>query len=348
MASISAAIRRLVEELAGLLESTGFGAPRRPAFALVQQGEGFRCYRTDKRRPVLVAEGDLATLQRAKLPRDMRSQPIELRIDSDSVLSKTLQLPAASQTYLDAIVRHQLERMTPWAADRVVFDYALADDGEASQDQVTVQLVATARDTYDALMGRLAAIGLKVGVIGTSEDPLDRPSPVNLLQGTRYERRDALRRFVATMLLLIAVVGLGASAYSGWRLWTLSADAATLQEGIAAARSAVEAQRDNSLASESHARLLARKREALPMILLVDALSEAIPTNTYLTELSVEEQDLRVAGFSSEAPALIGILEGAEILSEVRFAAPTTRDEETGQDRFEIVARIAAPAAAGQ
>jgi Tfp pilus assembly protein PilN len=80
------------------------------------------------------------------------------------------------------------------------------------------------------------------------------------------------------------------------------------------------------------------------MIVLVEELSKIIPASTYLTELAVQDQDVRISGLSSDAPALIGILEGADLLTDVRFAAPTIRDEEAAQDRFEIVARLASPA----
>ena len=121
MLSVNAGFQSLVDELAAMLEPLQIGMPRRPPFALVERAGAYELYRLDKTGPVLVKRGDLDDLARAKLPREVFSQPVEVRLDGSRVLSKLLQLPAASRSYLDSIVAHQVERNTPWAADRVVF-----------------------------------------------------------------------------------------------------------------------------------------------------------------------------------------------------------------------------------
>jgi general secretion pathway protein L len=309
---------------------------------LVERDGRYECYR-NRRRPVLLASGDFATLERGTVPREMLSTPIEIRLDAARVLSKVLQLPEASRNYLDAIVTHQLERMTPWTADRVVFDYTLADDEAVGKDQIAVRLVAIARDAFDNIVGRLKNAGLKPSLVGTTEDALDRPSPINLLGVSRAARRAALRRAVAAGLAAVVIVGVAGSAFAGWRLYMANAEAAAVHEAILATRRAVEAALSNSEAAEGYRRLLAMKEGNVPMVVLLDRLSEVIPSSTYLTEYTVEGEELRLAGFSSEAPALIGMLEETDLLTDVRFGAPTTREEGETQDRFEIVARIVAP-----
>ena len=344
MLSISASAASLIDELTALVEPMRGGARRRPPLVLVEQNGEYECFRIDRNGLTLLARGLIAALGDAKLPRDMLTQRLEVRLDGSRVLSKILQLPAASRLYMDAIVAHQLDRMTPWTADRVVFDYALAADAPAAKDQVAVRLVATSRDVFDGTMSRLTAAGLKPAVVGTSEDPLDQPSAVNLLHQSRTERRQALRRMVAGALIGILVLGAAASALSGWRLYRVNAEADAVQAGVAAARQQIEAARAATELTENQQRLLAQKRDSVPVVLLLDRLSELIPASTYLTELAIEDQEVRITGFSGDAPALIGILEAAETLTDVRFGAPTTREEDATLDRFEIVARLPAPA----
>ena len=343
MSAANAAVSSLIDEIAELVEPLRAKGARRPRFTVVERAGGYEIFRNDRNGPVRAASGSFGELGPDTLPRQITAQPVEIRLDGSRVLSKNLQLPGAGRQYLDAIVGHQVERMTPWAADRVVFDYVV-DEAASTADQVAVRLVATSRDVLDAATERLAALGLKPAVVGTADDPLDRASPVNLLEANKGERRQALRRTIGIVLLAIALLGAALSAFTGWRLYRVNAEAARVQSGLDAARAAVARSRSETADSESYARLFALKRSAVPTVVLLEELSKSIPSGTYLSELQVEGTELRMTGFSDAAPALIATLEATDLLSDVRFAAPTTRDEGTAQDRFEIVARIEPPA----
>jgi general secretion pathway protein L len=344
----SAMISAFVDDVAAAIEPMRRGRRKRAAITLVERGGGYEIYRNDRRGPTLLGSGELGDFGRKKFSREVRSQPVEVRLDGSRVLSKVLQLPAASRDYLEAIVTHQLERTTPWAADRVVFDYALAEGEAASKEHVAVRLVATSRDVFEATLARLSAAGIKPALIGTSEDPLDQPSAVNLLHTSRAERRKGLRRRVRAGLMALLVVGIGISAFAGWRLFAANAEAATLEQEMTTARASIEAAIARTQSSESYAELLERKNAVLPMVALLDQVSAIVPTSTYLTEFAVDGEELRLTGYSGEAPALIGILEAAELLADVRFAAATTREEGSTLDRFEVVARILPPAPGAQ
>jgi general secretion pathway protein L len=337
---LRSAAESFVDEVTAILETKRNPGRRHLQYTLVERGDDFECYRNNRGGPSLVAKGSLDRLGKARLPRKVRTEPIEFRLDGSRVLTKVMQFPAASRGYLDAIVAHQLDRATPWTSDRVVFDYAIADDEPAAEGQIAVRLVATSRDVFDRSMSRLAEARIKAVVVGTTEDPIDRPSVVNLLHSDRAERRAALRRKVGVGLLAFLLIGAGLSALTGWRLYALQAEAAGLQEETDAARASIESARAGTALAASRERLVAAKRGAIPIVLLLDKLSSIIPTNTYLTALSVEDGEVRIAGLTSDAPALIGILEAADILSGVRFVAPTMRDEGATPDRFEIAAAI--------
>ncbi len=186
MQPVVRAAGRFVDELTAIIEPRLRTGQRRPEYLLVERGEEFDCYHIGRGgTPVLVAKGSLKQLETAKLPRDVRSEPVELRIDGSRVLTKVLTFPAASRGYLDAIVAHQLDRVTPWSSDRVVFDYAVAEDEPAPEGQIAVRLVATSREVFRRAMSRLTAARIKAAVVGTTEDPIERPSPINLMHSDR-------------------------------------------------------------------------------------------------------------------------------------------------------------------
>ena len=343
MPSIAGAARSLVDELNAMLEPKRATVHRRGRHILVERGDEFEIGRVGVRGISVVGRGRLDAFDQRKLP---RAKPVEVRLDGSRVLSKVLRLPAASRTYLDPIVRHQLDRATPWAADRVVFDYTIADDEPTADGQIAVRLVATSRDVLDDAMGRLTAAGIEADVVGTSEDPIDRPSGVNLLQSSGSGQRALRRRRVEATLVAILAIGVSLSVLTAWRLYAVGATAQEIQAEMESARAGIESARAGMSLTDNRQRLIARKQDEMPLVVLVDKLSQIIPANTYLTELTIEKGEVHLVGLSSDAPALIEILEADDALSEVRFAAPTMRDEGATQDRFEIAARVTSPTVA--
>ncbi len=339
MPSLTEAAHGLVDEVTAFLEPKRARAGRRRRLILVERGDEFECYRADGGGVSLLTKGRIDELDMSKVPRQLLAQPIEVRLDGSRVLSKILRLPAASRGYLDPIVRHQLDRATPWAADRVVFDYAIADDEPTTDGQIAVRLVATSRDVLDGVTGRLKAAGIEADLVGTTEDQLDRPSAVNLLQAEGSGPRALLRRKVKATLLAILLIGVSLSILTGWRLYAVSATASELSADTDTVRSGIEKARAGMSLSDSRQRLLAQKQDETPVVVLIDKLSQTIPTNTYLTEFRIENGEVHLVGLTSDAPALLETLDASDVLTEVRFAAPTMRDEGATQDRFEIAGR---------
>ena len=76
--------------------------------------------------------------------------------------------------------------------------------------------------------------------------------------------------------------------------------------------------------------MLEAKQPDRAMMVLVDRLAAAIPPDTFLRELAVTQQKVRLVGASANAPALVGKLEAAG-LRNVRFTAAITRGKD-GRD----------------
>jgi len=65
----------------------------------------------------------------------------------------------------------------------------------------------------------------------------------------------------------------------------------------------------------------------MPVVVLIDKLSQTIPANTYLTELTWRTERCISLASRTMPPALLEVLDSSDTLTDVRFAAPTTRDE---------------------
>src|SRR6185503_2979453 len=145
----------------------------------------------------------------------------------------------------------------------------------------------------------------------------------------------------------VLLVGVSLSILTGWRLYAVNATASDLQTEMDAVRGEIDSARAGMSLSDSRQRLLAQKQDEMPVVVLIDRLSQAIPSNTYLTELNIENGEVHLVGLTNDAPALLEVLDSSDTLSDVRFAAPTMRDEGANQDRFEIAGRYKSAIADG-
>jgi general secretion pathway protein L len=81
-----------------------------------------------------------------------------------------------------------------------------------------------------------------------------------------------------------------------------------------------------------------RKHDAPLTVLVLETLSKILPDNTYLTELRVEGNKLRLTGITHDAPSLIGLIEQSGRFTRASFFAPTKRT--SSADHFNIEAII--------
>ena len=70
------------------------------------------------------------------------------------------------------------------------------------------------------------------------------------------------------------------------------------------------------------------------------ALSQVLPDHTYVTEMRVEGDKLRLVGVTRDAPSLIGLIERSGRFTRATFFAPTTRSPTDPGERFHIEAQI--------
>ncbi|MFK5600330.1 PilN domain-containing protein [Methylobacterium sp. HMF5984] len=258
---------------------------------------------------------------------------IDLRLPADQMLRRSLTLPSAGRAYLPSIIAHRLERLTPWRMDKVLHGFAVSPE-ERTDGTLVVDLLATSADRLAPVLKRLTAKGYVPTALGSAEDLIDAPPRIDLYAGRPGTADRFLRRRVGRIAVSTAAALTAACLASAWVAQEAEAEQAETTTLLAALRSRLQAHRGGGT---SHERALIEAHRDASALVLIDGLSAAIPDNTVLQEINLNSGKIRLAGRSSDAPALIKQLEGQAGLTGVKFAAPVVRDA-SGRDLFEITA----------
>ncbi|MCF7222097.1 PilN domain-containing protein [Marilutibacter chinensis] len=268
--------------------------------------------------------------------------PRWLLLPASTCLRRRLRLPAAAADRLRDVVGFEVDRQTPFAAEAVVYDARVLGhhdgDGQLDVELVVVPRAALApqRDALGALAADLAG----VDVAGPDGVPIG----VNLLPPSeRRLQRDPWRLW-NWGLAALAVTACGLMLWQVLENRRAAADVFEQQIGAqAAAGRQAAAQRQRLVSLIKGQAFLDTQRAARPTAVeVIDELTRRLPDSTYLEKLSLEDRRMMLIGLSSEAPALIGRLQGAGQWRSPALAGALQPDPASGRDRFTLTAELTA------
>lgn len=290
-----------------------------------------------------VADGAIVGRPAPELDAALRGSRVELTLRSDRFVFKPLELPARAAEFLDGVVRAQIDRLTPWSAERAAFGFGAPVD--AGSGRLIVTVAATAKPMLDPFMQAFAAHGAHAITVSTR--PPDAPPgapPIAIMEqnvagilGMHMARR-ILLIVLASCGLLTATAAIAATIINS----NLESRQDELAHRIAQRRAAALASRDtpDDPVTAAERALAKRKYETPSAVIALDVLSRILPDHTYVTELRIEADTLRLSGVTHDAPGLIRLMEQTPQFSQAAFFAPITRSQTDTGDRFNIEARM--------
>jgi general secretion pathway protein L len=314
---------RLVEEEAGMLVVQGGAEPARSEHS------------------IRVADGQVVGMPSDKAAAMMRGSRAEIFLQPSRFLFRPLELPKRASEFLDGIVRSQIDRLTPWAAGEAVFGWGKPED--IGPDRMVVTVAATARGLVAPYLHALTSLGVKSIAVSTLL-PGPEAVVVKVLDEKGHHALDVQRvRRILVAVLLVAALGAVVASVGGAVLdRTLQAKQDQLARQIASRRAAALGGREGTLDGATAAlRTLERRKHDNPSaVIVLEQLSKLLPDHTYVTEMRIEGDKLRLVGITRDAPSLIGLMEQTQYFSRATFFAPTTRSPNESGERFHIEAHI--------
>jgi general secretion pathway protein L len=248
---------------------------------------------------------------------------------------------------LSGVIQNQIERLSPWPPNNVVYGFNSGSSGEDAS-AVEVRILMASRTDIDAFRNHLAALDVQVDriVANLVAETADKTAePVTLWSRLTEASPERLERTSRLVGIAIAVTVAVSTCLS---LWAFVSSAAIRDESEAAATRVKTLQQQlqggRTLSATSFSSPAQRawflKETSVSSVILIEALSRALPDSAYLTEIRLENATLHMIGLADDAPGLLAPLEQSGHLTGAHFSAPTTRELGGKSFRFSIEAHV--------
>jgi general secretion pathway protein L len=317
----------------------------------VEGEHGFAVFDSEKRATAASSEvaglqienGAIVVHRSPQMEAALRGGHVELILQPGRFVFKPLELPSRAAEFLGSVVRAQIDRLTPWDADHAAFGFSTPL--EKGTDRIVVTIAATAKTMLVPFLNAFTSLGVRSVTIRTSAPQSPPDTPVITVMEENIARTldlHATRRILLAVLAFAFLVSATAGIVAEVIDRGLQARQDDLAGRIARSQAAALSARDTpgnprTLAERA---LVQRKNQSPSAVIALEILSRILPDDTYVTELRIEGDKVRLSGITSDAPRLIRLIEQTRHFSQATFFAPITRSPSESGDRFNIEARM--------
>ena len=247
---------------------------------------------------------------------------LKILLPSDTVLIKSLEMPLVADADLRQALYFEIDRQTPFCPDDVYFDYRILERRPQSK-RVSLELTVVPRGIADEILGKVEALGFQPSALDVAVGSAPGGAGINLLKpqelGARTPRSAlSLAILASQMILFIGVVYIPVNQLSAL---DTSLDAEVAQAKDKAKRTlSMRNELDRSIKAAS---FLDQKKLQMPtMLLVLNELTKAIPDNTWLSNISEDNNEFKISGYSTAAAELISALDFSATFQRPSFFVP--------------------------
>ncbi len=270
------------------------------------------------------------------LAKHRRPKLVLLCLQSDILLERTVMLPYAALRHVDQLLVYEMDRLTPFTADEVFWNWApIKHDRARNQLHLRLSLVPKAGLREVLMVLSTAGLG-PVQLAVPMPCGETRLLPLDHAVAQPRHQRAVLLAAAATATLAVAVVA-APFALQLHQIMQLDSRAGELRPIIAE----VDAARRRMAESGSGADVFAAEATRVGSVVRALAtLTEVLPDDTYLTALTLRQGKMTFTGRSAGAARLITALSVDPAIRDPAFLAPVTRGVGGGGDSFSIRAEL--------
>ncbi len=286
------------------------------------------------------ADIDQQLLDRIRqLDKQQPEHRILLPYDWIAVLPITL--PAAARENLQQVLRFEMDRQTPFKPADVYFDYQVLDQ-DAQQGELQLALALVPRSRLDQLLRVVKQLGGHPAAMDVCSEDGQGSLGYNLLPRDHGpERRPMFSGLNAVLSILALLLLVAALAIPPMQLYETRE---TLREQVSKARQV--ANKVALLRSSYQSRvdslrgLLSNNTENVEKLPILSEIARVLPDDTWLSNLDMDQKNLKIEGESDAASRLIGLIEASEFFNQTTFTSPVTQNRRTGMEAFSISTQL--------
>lgn len=262
------------------------------------------------------------------------ARDVILAASRDSVLDRCTTLPRAAEGAPDAVLRYELDRLMPFPAEAMAWGWQI-ESRDTRRDRLTFRVRAVPHVAVATLAAAAERLGLAPSIV-EAEGPDGVAWPLPFRHRPAEERTSppaALRgAALACGLLAAAVV-----AVPFWRQWTTETELDATLAALRPAATEAEMLRRRLDGDTAGADILRRERATLGSPLaLIATLTDLLPDDTFLAELSIGRGQVVMRGSSASAARLMPALSADPALRAPGFIAPIRRTEDGAAEIFSL------------
>lgn len=265
--------------------------------------------------------------------------PAVLRLPQGTVLERSVALPLAAERDPEQALRYEMDRLTPFTADEVYWDWSI-ERRDRVRNRLHLRLALVPKAGLAPLLADLAAAGLPPAALEfVTPQGARRPISLDHADTRKVHGRARLRlaggAVCATLALVAVMLPFGLQSLA---LGRVGSHIDALRPRVTQA----EALRRRITAQVAGTDVVAAERardgDALEILA---AITDRLSDDTFLTDLTLRQRKLSIAGQSAVASRLIGALSADPTIRNPSFSAPVTRLDGGRGDVFAIRAEIA-------
>ena len=281
------------------------------------------------------ARATLATVP-ARLRKSAR---VGIRLPAESALRTVMSLPLAAERNLEEVVGFELDHRTPFKPEEVYRSQRVLRR-DVTAKRLAVQVTVVPRATLEAAVAAAGRLGLSADrVEAAGETPSGNLLPA---QPRPFAARlpDWSLAGLAGLALLLALIGALLPLVEAHR--TAAALALEASESKRQAEESLRLQKEIESETREGGFLETRKRQTPSPSEVLLALTHLLPDDTWLSELEIAGQEVRITGYAASASTVLGLIDQFPRFSNAAFRSPVTQAPKEQREQFNIAARIVA------
>ena len=287
-------------------------------------------------RAALAIGPDDARLNKALAEIGRNSPPkVVVCLDAHMVLRRSIALPESAEANLRKVVALDLDRQTPLRGDCSAFD-VIVRERIPEMKKILVDLAVVRRESLHAAL----AVGTRFGLQPNAVSVASTTRPAGEFNFLRDVKRTSPWRLgehrlavLAIALAVLIVINIGLAF---WRLETRVSLLATELAAVQGEARVAEKLRTDLRRHESEAQLLAGAGEQAGALGILNAMTQILPDNVWLSRFDLGDASGRIVGIGPSAADVIGRLEKSTMFFNPHFEAAVTRGSSGGGERFDI------------